>query len=91
MKFPFNKKQVEQFGTGLLIIAISAFFIYGSYVLLITMSKATLMQEKSFYQAGTNYGMIQCKLKPAECDARYEAWQAEQKLNELLKLEKNND
>lgn len=87
MKFPFTKKQVQQFG----LVAVSYLCLVGVAIMNIELWNTVLRKERHLLQETTTYGMILCKLKPSECDARYEEWQAKQKLNELLQQETNND
>lgn len=81
MKFPITN------GSALSVVLFGAILASGAMGFLYLVGESIRIGQDRHYQAGLRNGMIECRLKPDECDARFEAWEAEERLKEVLKAD----
>ena len=84
MRFPITKSQAKVIAQGLAIVVVGVMVIGGAIGMAALLDESARISQERAYQSGLNNGMIECRLRPDECDARFEAWEAQEALNKLL-------
>ena len=84
MRLPITEEQAKSIRVWVSsILAIGAIILGFSGFVTLLVESARYGRERA-YQNGLNNGMIECQLRPDECDARFEAWEAKERLKRIL-------
>ena len=84
MRLPITKDQAKAIGTGLSVALVGTVLIGGVLGFVTLLAESARYGRERAYQNGLNNGMIECRFRPDECDARFEAWEAKERLKEIL-------